>query len=450
MIRSVRSRVTVAATVLAALLLVAMGVLVVVVLQEQLADTLDDSLRHRADAITALLERGEPSIPLDEDTAIRIAPAGGSERIVGNVRAEPDWPHGTAEVATVRSLDAGHVRLRVLTRAVITPTGPAVLQLATRLEDVNEPTRVVVRSFAAAIPAVVALLAALVWWLVGRTLRPVERIRAQMADITVRDLSQRVPEPGTGDDIDRLARTTNATLAKLEEAVARQQRLVADASHELRTPLARVRAALEIDQTDPHADLAATHRSVLDDTIALQYLVEDLLHLARLDANASDAPVQAVELDDLVAREIDTVTARKKVTVRAGPIEAAVVDGRPHELARALRNLLDNAERHAVHTVTVGLTANEGHARLTITDDGPGIAPEARERVFERFARLDEARSGNGTGLGLAITRDIVTSHHGTVRIEGDDETRFVVTLPLAAPPAAPPAGPAVSAGDHR
>jgi signal transduction histidine kinase len=311
-----------------------------------------------------------------------------------------------------------------------------VLQVATRLDDVNEPTRIVVRSLAVAMPGVVVLIALLVWWLVGRTLRPVERIRAEMADITVHDLSRRVPEPGTGDDIDRLARTTNTTLATLEQAVARQQRFVADASHELRSPIARMRAALEVDQVDPAAaDLAATHRGLLDDTVALQQLVEDLLHLTRSDARVAKArPPARVDLDVVLRNEVAAVSERGRVAVRVGAIDAAAVEGQPHELARAVRNLLDNAERHAASLVTVALTVLDGAAHLTIADDGPGIPIADRERVFERFARLDDARTiaSGGTGLGLAITREIVADHRGTVVVEGDGETRLVVTLPLA------------------
>ena len=436
MIRTIRSRVTVVAAVLVAVLVVAMGLIVVIVLRAQLADTLDDSLRHRAEALTAIIEAGERPFPFDEDTAVRIAPATEVARVLGDVGAVPDWNVGGAELATRRSVDDRHVPLRMYMRTIAAPDGPLVLQLATRLDDVNEPARIVVRSLAAAIPGVVALIALLVWWLVGRTLRPVERIRAEMADITVHDLSRRVPEPGTGDDIDRLAQTTNATLATLEQAVARQQRFVADASHELRSPIARMRAALEVDQVDPaSADLAETHRNLLDDTVELQQLVEDLLHLARSDARVASAqPPSRVDLDAVVRHEVAALQARGRVVVRTGPIDASAVDGQRHELARAVRNLLDNAERHAAGIVTISLSARDGAAQLAIADDGPGIPAAERERVFERFARLDDARtvSSGGTGLGLAITREIVTDHRGTVRVEGDGETRLVVTLPLA------------------
>jgi signal transduction histidine kinase len=435
-IRTIRSRVTVVAAVLVAVLVVAMGLIVVFVLRAQLADTLDDSLRHRADVLAVLIEGGERPIFLDEDTAVRIVPYAGAARVLGDVGAVPNWEVGGATLVTRRSVDDRHVPLRMFMRTVAAPDGPAVLQVATRLDDVNEPTRIVVRSLAVAMPGVVVLIALLVWWLVGRTLRPVERIRAEMADITVHDLSRRVPEPGTGDDIDRLARTTNTTLATLEQAVARQQRFVADASHELRSPIARMRAALEVDQVDPAAaDLAATHRGLLDDTVALQQLVEDLLHLARSDARVAKArPPARVDLDVVLRNEVAAVSERGRVAVRVGAIDAAAVEGQPHELARAVRNLLDNAERHAASLVTVALTVLDGAAHLTIADDGPGIPIADRERVFERFARLDDARTiaSGGTGLGLAITREIVADHRGTVVVEGDGETRLVVTLPLA------------------
>jgi signal transduction histidine kinase len=290
------------------------------------------------------------------------------------------------------------------------------------------------RTLALTVPAVVFVLGVLTWWLIGRVLRPVDTMRAQMAEITASNLGGRIPEPGTGDEIDRLARTMNETLARVEDAVRHQQRFVADASHELRSPLTRIRTELEVDLSlpDAAADPIATERSVLDETIGLQRLVDDLLHLARSDAAATEFVGVSVDLDDIVLGETRRVAERGQVVVDSRRVSAANVTGVPSQLTRAIQNLLDNAERHASTTVTVTLAETDGLARLTVSDDGAGIAADKRGEVFERFTRLDEARTrdAGGTGLGLAITRDIVERHGGTIRLADEPTTTFVVELP--------------------
>ena len=439
--RTMRFRATAAATLLAALLLAVMGFVVVGLLRTQLSENLDDALRHRADTMAALVSTGTQTLTIDEDTLARVTTRKGTVTTLGDIGATPDWPTPDAaaeSLATVRSTSDRKVRLRILTQSLSSDRGATTVQLATRLDDVSGPTRIVGRALAFAVPTAIALLAALVWWLVGRALSPVEAIRAELADITVSDLARRVPEPGTGDDIDRLARTTNATLARLETAVNRQQQLVADASHELRTPLARIRAALEVDLADASstaAELATTHEGVLADTIGLQLLLDDLLHLARSDGDGhGPMPRELVDLDDVVLAEASAVRGRGRLPVDVRRVTAVQTQGSRTDLTRVVRNLLDNAERHATSALTLTLAVVDGRVRLTVRDDGPGIAVDQRERVFERFTRLDDARSPNGghTGLGLAIARDIVDRHGGKIAIEGttDDDTCFVVTLP--------------------
>ena len=436
-----RFRATAAATLLAALLLAVMGFVVVGLLRTQLSENLDDALRHRADTMAALVSTGTQTLTIDEDTLARVTTGEGTVTTLGDIGATPGWPTPDAaaeSLATVRSMSDRKVRLRILTRSLSSDRGATTVQLATRLDDVSGPTRIVGRALAFAVPTAIALLAALVWWLVGRALSPVEAIRSELADITVSDLARRVPEPGTGDDIDRLARTTNATLARLETAVNRQQQLVADASHELRTPLARIRAALEVDLADASstaAELATTHEGVLADTIGLQLLLDDLLHLARSDGDGhGPMPRELVDLDDVVLAEASAVRGRGRLPVDVRRVTAVQTQGSRTDLTRVVRNLLDNAERHATSALTLTLAVVDGRVRLTVRDDGPGIAVDQRERVFERFTRLDDARSPNGghTGLGLAIARDIVDRHGGKIAIEGttDDDTCFVVTLP--------------------
>jgi signal transduction histidine kinase len=225
----------------------------------------------------------------------------------------------------------------------------------------------------------------------------------------------------------------NETLDRLEDAVRRQQRFVADASHELRGPLTRIRSELEVDLARPElADPHATQRSILDEAIGLQHLVEDLLQLARSDAGAAEMTSAPVDLDDIVLREARRLRDRGRVLTDTSRVSAVQVTGDRDQLSRAVQNLLENAERHAATTVTVALDEIHGTARLTVTDDGAGIEPAQRERVFERFTRLDDARTrdSGGSGLGLAITRDIVERHGGTIHLAEGLATRFVVELP--------------------
>jgi signal transduction histidine kinase len=270
-------------------------------------------------------------------------------------------------------------------------------------------------------------------WLAGRSLRRVAAIRATMAEITVSDLSLRVPELPGRSEYALLARTANQTLARLEEAVKQQRRFASTTSHELRTPLTGLRTRLEEAvlyprDVDPHEAiqdaLAVTHR--------LETLVDDLLVLARLRAGDSTPP-EPIDLGALVSEE---------ATARAGgvPVHLDVardvnVRGNRIQLIRVFGNLLANARRHADSRVEVTAESADGEAVVTVTDDGDGIAPQDRERVFERFVRLDDGRrrEPGGSGLGLAISRDIAHGHNGTLLIEDSPRgARFVLRLPLA------------------
>jgi signal transduction histidine kinase len=325
---------------------------------------------------------------------------------------------------------------RFLARRVSTPDGPLVVLVAGNLDDVHESANTLKDSLFVGIPLVAVVLAGLIWWLVGRTLRPVEAIRAEVAGIGGTDLDKRVPQPRGEDEIARLARTMNDMLDRLEDSTRRQERFVADASHELRSPLTRMRSELEVDLAHPdRADVDATQRSVLHETIGLQRLVDDLLHLARSDTGNGLTAHEPVDLDDVVLRQARRLRADGRITVDITGVSAAQIDGDADQLNRALRNLADNAARHATSCVAFTLS-DAGHAAiLTVTDDGPGIPADQRERVFERFTRLDDGRtaSDGGAGLGLAITRDIVERHGGSVVIDPDESpgTRFTIMIPI-------------------
>ena len=265
-------------------------------------------------------------------------------------------------------------------------------------------------------------------------------MRAEVADITSEELHRRVPERASDDEVRRLARTMNGMLERLEAAQRRQQRFVADASHELRSPLTNMRAQLEVDLARPDASQPLqTEQAVLEETIRLERLVDDLMHLARGDV-AGTIRSEPVDLDDIVFREIERVRAQGGPAIDSSLVSGAQLEGDRDQLTRAVRNLLENAVRHAASRVTVALAEHgqggggAGELTLSVEDDGPGIAAEARERVFERFARLSDSRSrdGGGVGLSLAITPDIVSRHRGEIFVDPAYETgaRFVVRLP--------------------
>lgn len=286
--------------------------------------------------------------------------------------------------------------------------------------------------------AITALAAGFTWFTVGRVLRPVEAIRAEFAELSAHHLDRRVPVPRTGNEITRLATTMNTTLNRLQIAVDRQRQFVADASHELRTPLACLRTELELASNHPDTpDWPQVVDDALGDAIRLQDLIDDLLLLARLDADTNHPETtRHVDLTDLVREE----TARRHppgrltLTTHTAPGPLTVI-GHRALLARILGNLLDNAERHGTAAITICLTydTERQEAVIDVRDDGPGIPPEHHQRIFERFTRLDDARTRDtgGSGLGLAIAQRIATTHHGSLTIAPTTPgTNFTLRLP--------------------
>ncbi|MGH9281318.1 MAG: HAMP domain-containing sensor histidine kinase [Acidimicrobiales bacterium] len=445
---TVRFRVTALAAVVVLLVLTGASAGLVLVHGRVLTRNLDGTLRQRsADLAGLAVAERLPSRPSasDDDSAVQVVTLAGqvvaaSSNLAG--QPEPLAPSPLADgpdevLRTVRDVPLDDGSFRVVSRRADTPSGTLVVHVASSLDDVMESTGTLRTSLVVAVPAVAALLALLVWWLVGRTLGPVEAIRAQVAGIGGTELHRRVPEPAGDDEIARLARTMNAMLGRVEDAAGRQRRFVADASHELRSPLTRIRSEVEVDLAHPAgADPAATHRSVLDETIALQRLVEGLLVLARSDEVRGRAASRLVDLDDIVLQHAGRIRSGAQVAVDTRDVSAAQVQGDGAELERAVANLVDNAVRHAANRVTLTLSERDGAAILRVADDGSGVPEHERERVFERFARLDDARStaAGGAGLGLAIARDIARRHSGDITIDASHAPGacFVLALPVA------------------
>ncbi|MEU0134352.1 HAMP domain-containing sensor histidine kinase [Streptomyces sp. NPDC006296] len=340
---------------------------------------------------------------------------------------QPDFSNGTATVDG-ETADYRFAAVELTTDRDVTLTVHAGAPLAAEQEAVDT----VRNSMLTGLPVMLLVVAGVTWLVTRRALRPVEGIRRELAAITAsEDLARRVPEPDSRDEVARLARTTNATLTVLEASVDRQRRFVADASHELRSPIASLRTQLEV---------GAAHPELLDvpgavaDTVRLQALAADLLLLARLDAG--ERPGRAVvDLGALVRAEVSRRAADRI------PPEVSVADqgrlevtGSRGQLARVVGNLLDNAERHAEAAVAVSVRAARGEVLIEVTDDGAGVPEAERDRIFERFVRLDDARSRDdgGAGLGLAIARDVAARHGGilTVGAAPGGGARFTLRLP--------------------
>ncbi|MFF4192826.1 sensor histidine kinase [Nonomuraea sp. NPDC001831] len=282
--------------------------------------------------------------------------------------------------------------------------------------------------------AVSALITWIAAFLIGRTLRPVEAMRARMAEITVTDLSKRVPEPPGGDAVAELARTANRTLARLEEAVEQQRNFSSMVSHELRTPLTGLRTRLEEALTYPDVDPRAALSDALSTADRFQVIIEEMLLLARV-RTASPHDREPVRLGELVREEV--AGRRAGLLIRVHVEEDLQVLGNRVQLGEVLTNLLVNAQRHTRTVVEVRVERRDGQAVVSVRDDGAGVAPDDRERVFDPFVRLSEGRRRDpgGSGLGLAISRAIARAHQGDLEIEDTpDGPCFALRLPLPAP----------------
>jgi signal transduction histidine kinase len=290
------------------------------------------------------------------------------------------------------------------------------------------------RALETLIASVAVLLTLLVTWLTwlvaGRTLRPIEEIRAQLSEISAADLSRRVPQPPGENEIAQLARTANETLDRLERSVAQQRQFASDASHELRTPIAGLRANLEDALMYPEdTDVPQLAEAALRDTDRLEMIVTDLLLLASLGTiGATGEEIDLSELARMLQRPGHTLQVTDDIRVR----------GVRTQITRLISNLLDNADRYGHGETVIEVARSGDQALVVVSDNGPGIPSTDRDRVFGRFARIDTARNrqAGGTGLGLAIARGIAIAHNGTLAIE-DSPTgaRFAFRMPLCPTP---------------
>jgi signal transduction histidine kinase len=442
---SVRWRITVAALLVVAVTLTVAGAGLVWIAHRSLWHELVSSSTNEVDTIGNLAASGQlPShLRVKTGTAAQVVRSGRVIAASGELEGEPPVSifrpaPGVVAVFTVPQVLPGDTDPDVVVATTVhTPEGPATVYVVESDELVESPTRSLALAVVVAFPILLLVAGVLAWMLAGRALRPVEAIRAEVADLSAGDLHRRVPVPAANDEIARLARTMNAMLDRLESSASQQRRFVSDASHELRSPIAAVLTQVEVAAANPDtADWPAVAADVADEATRLWRIVDDLLLLARSDEGDLAPRREPVDLDELVLAETARPRAHDHVAFDLRGVSAGRVMGDREQLRRLVRNLMDNAERHASSTVSLGVSRSNGHVQLMVADDGPGIPPEFRERAFERFARLDESRDRptGGTGLGLAIVGEIAALHGGSVSLaDGEGGAHFVVLLPAAA-----------------
>lgn len=442
---SARSALVAATVVLVAFVLAGAGL--ALILYRSLLSGVDDAAAGRVRDIVAALQFDtgpelDAALMATDQRIVAVQVVDASGTVVKRSASAPDAP-----LVDVAALGGGpHTGLpdhassdgdmRISGDTVDAVGGRYTILVGAGSEGVESTVKTVLVLLMGAAPIITVVSAAVTYRLVGRSLVSVDAIRARVAEISTSDLAERVPVPTNYDEISALAVTMNEMLARIESGHDAQRRFVGDASHELRSPVAAILSAL---------DVAQAHPELLNDEFAsatlrpeaqrMESLVEDLLLLARADERGLALQRRDVDLDDVASSELGRLLRRTTMTVDADLAPTRLI-GDPSGLSRVLRNLLENAARHATSLVELKVQSEGTNAVVTVGDDGPGIPEAERERVFDRFVRLDSDRSrrGGGAGLGLAIVSEVVAAHGGNVAV-GDRPgggALLVVRLPLA------------------
>ena len=447
-----RSAFITAAVVFAALAVAGAGLSVV--LYRSLLTAVDDGASARVRAITSGLhedpptELDDPLLATDQRiVAIQVVdPSGAVVRRSDGAPAAPLVAKGTVG-PTLRvgmTSPTSPDNTRISGRTIDTPSGRWTVLVAGDSDTARSTVINAALVLLGAAPVVIAVAAVAAYRMVRRSLRSVDSIRAQVAEISASDLAERVPVPPGSDEIAALAVTMNEMLARIEAGHAAQRRFVGDASHELTymivhdlySPLTAIISALDVAVAHPELlDLELAKNTLAPEAQRMRTLVEDLLLLARADEMGLALQREPVRLDDIARSEVIRLrrTCPHVVKIDTEPVE---LEGDRNALSRVVRNLLDNAARHAASRIDVAVHPKAAHAAvLTVADDGPGIPPADRIRALERFVRLDDDRSrtSGGSGLGLSIALEIVTAHMGEITISDrpGGGTVMSVQLPL-------------------
>ncbi len=365
----------------------------------------------------------------------------------------------TARQTGTRDVNLNGWHMRVLTVALTNSRYDVLgyVQTATSMQMVDGARHQMLSVLILGGIAAVAAAGAIGWLAADRALQPLSVITQTAQQITrADDLSRRIPVQGTGDDeVTRLAAAFNASMERLEQLFIAQRRFLADVSHELRTPLTAVRGNVDLLERMGGVD-AESLSDIRSETDRMTRLVGDLLLLAQADSNSLPLARVPIDLDTLlldVAREVRVLGNGLHIGI--GEIDQASVLGDPDRLKQVVLNLVTNAIKYTPigGRVTLSLGRVENWARLTVTDTGPGIAPEEQQKIFDRFYRIDRARSRamGGAGLGLAIALRITQLHGGRLEVASEGVagkgSTFSLWLPLRADPAVAAAQPGTAQG---
>jgi heavy metal sensor kinase len=459
----IRARMTLWYVALLALIVAALGAFLVLRLRADLLAATDKRLSSAADQIAKGYRAEGPPEARDVSATVLAGKAAASQVLTpaGHVVASFGADAGRAPMLAVTdrqrvlagaridrtvTLGTSDHRFRVVARSATRGAARFLVVAGESTSSIDRSSRRLTVLLLLALPAVLAATAGGGWWLATRALRPIGRLTTEADQISVERLAERLPVPATGDEVARLAETLNTMLARIERSVEEQQRLVADASHELRTPLAAMRAELEVslrgDDLGPHGQ--SVLRSTLEEVERLSATVEGLLVLARADRgslNLDVAPVDLAEIAGEAAQRRAAVADSRNVTLELD-LAPALTRGDADSLGHAVGNILDNAIRFSRPGGIVRVaTAGDARERwVQVLDEGAGIPPAERERIFDRFYRLDTSRtrSGGGAGIGLSIVREIAGAHGGRVWVESGEHggSAFTLAVPAALEPA--------------
>jgi heavy metal sensor kinase len=415
-----------------AVVLLVVGLLIYVRYKNELTSSVDQGLRSRAADVTTLLRESDSYndiLATDRGRYAQIVTPSG--RVLDTTASHRD--RSSLPSSDLRAVGIGTVSLErggipsvdgtarlyampvtVHGRRLIVVTGISLDQRDDALSSLR--TLLLIGGPAALLLALIVGYAA-----VAASLRPVEAIRRQAAEISAADGTQRLPVPTANDELRRLGETLNQMLARLEAALERERSFVDDASHELRTPLAMHRAELEVAlrYSGTASELRAAIASAIEEVGRLSQLTDDLLVLARSDKGQLATKLEPVQVESLLKTVRDRFLARADAAGRSLEVEQAdglSVDADRPRLEQALGNLIDNALRHGEGPIRLSVRHDDSRVEFHVSDTGQGFPPQFLGSAFERFSRPDTARAGTGTGLGLAIVEAIAEAHGGTAR----------------------------------
>jgi signal transduction histidine kinase len=436
-IRSLRFRITSLAMVVVVAILIVFATVLSQSVESHLVQQVDLGLVNQAKYVqTSLakhqyLSRSGPTGQLGQLVSASGTLIGAGSNLQGMpplIHVTPGDPN--PRLSTIYNPRFGHVR--VLQQQFGAKSAPILIE-GQEINQIFDAENSMNRLFIFGLPILAVVLGILIWFVVGQAMKPVEKARLAVAEISANDLDEEVPSPKSGDELDRLVSTMNAMLRRLQAALRRERRFIADASHELRSPIAAIRSALESHDQDMDG-LRQSHENALSAVQRLDILADDLLRIESFDSSRSGPDLRPIDLDELVLAQVERLQRNSDLSIGVSSVSAGQVYAREMDMTRIVENLSSNAVRHADHRIDFSVVEEGSKVLLSVADDGPGIPVAMREAVFERFVRIgdDRNRESGGSGLGLSIVSEIVSAYGGRVWIDGERTcgTKFVVELP--------------------